>query len=40
MKIKLILGDCLEQMKKIPDNYVDSIVSDRNCKSKNRIYKK
>ena len=28
MKIKLMLGDCLEQMKKIPDNCVDSIVSD------------
>ena len=28
MKIKLMLGDCIEQMKKIPDNYVDSIVSD------------
>jgi len=28
MKIKLMLGDCLDEMKKIPDNYVDSIVSD------------
>lgn len=28
VKIELILGDCMDQMKKIPDNYVDSIVSD------------
>jgi len=28
MKVKLLTGDCLEQMKKIPDNYVDSIVTD------------
>lgn len=27
-EVTLLLGDCLEQMKKIPDNYVDSIVSD------------
>ena len=26
--INLILGDCLEQMKTLPDNSVDSIVSD------------
>jgi DNA modification methylase len=25
---KLLLGDCLVEMKKIPNNYVDSIVSD------------
>lgn len=28
MKNKLIHGDCLEEMKKIPDNSVDSIVTD------------
>lgn len=28
MKVKLMLGDCLEQMKKIPDNFCDSIVTD------------
>jgi len=27
-KVKLLLGDCLEQMKRIPDNYCDSIVTD------------
>ncbi len=26
--IKLILGDCLSKMKDIPDNSVDSIVTD------------
>ena len=28
MNIKLLNGDCLEQMKQLPDNSVDSIVSD------------
>ena len=28
MKIKLMLGDCLEQLKKIPDNFVDLIITD------------
>ena len=27
-KIKLILGDCIEQLKTIPDNSIDSVVSD------------
>lgn len=27
-KYKLILGDCLEKLKKLPDNSIDSIVSD------------
>ena len=26
--MKLILGDCIEEMKKLPDNSVDSIVTD------------
>ena len=28
MNIKLLNGDCLEQMKQLPDNSVDSIVTD------------
>ena len=28
VKVKLMLGDCLDKMKKIPDNFVDSIVTD------------
>ena len=28
MKIKLMLGDAIDKLKKIPDNYVDSIVTD------------
>ena len=27
-KIKLILGDCIEKLKTIPDNSIDSVVSD------------
>ena len=27
-RIKLILGDCLEKMKKLEENSVDSIVTD------------
>lgn len=26
--IELILGDCIEEMKKLPDNFIDSIVTD------------
>lgn len=25
---QLLLGDCREELKKLPDNYVDSIVTD------------
>ena len=28
MKIKLMLGDCLEEMKKIPDGYIDMVLAD------------
>ena len=28
VKTKLMLGDCLDKLKLIPDNYVDSIVTD------------
>lgn len=28
MTINLILGDCLEELKKLPDNSIDSIITD------------
>ena len=30
--VKLMLGDCLEQLKLLPDNSIDAVVTDRSSK--------